>query len=104
MVPGICPAGQRLWLLPGLGQDRRRLFPGLPLLLEPGGVLSAGPSAAELALHEPDCALRPVDFRALSLPVSNPERKAEPPDQSPGSCLGRSSGVDPVVLAGQPVK
>src|SRR5262249_1539190 len=51
--PGVVPSraaiGQRLRVLPGLGQDRRRLLPRFPVVLEPGGVLPLCASPPELA-------------------------------------------------------
>ena len=44
------PPGQHLRVLPGPGQDRRRLLPGLPLALERGGVLPLRPAAGTLGL------------------------------------------------------
>ena len=85
-------ARQRLRLLPQAGQDRRRVLPRLPVLLEYRGVLRLV-SEAGRALHRRDRhGSRNPHLRADPLSLPEPARGPQPPHDRVGDPMDRHGG------------
>ncbi len=88
--------GQRVRLLPGFGQDRRRLFPRLPLPVEHRRVLPLRAPSPRLARARRGAGAQSSDLRADPLPLSVAAGSLESSEQPSGCGLVVSPGLDPV--------
>src|SRR5439155_23627733 len=93
-------AGQRLRLLPGVGEDGRRLLPGLPVVLEPGGVLPVRTAPAAVGGPRRGGAAGAADVRAVALPVPDAAGPAQPGDEPAERAVGGAALGHPVAAAG----
>src|SRR5262249_44282651 len=91
---------RRLRRLPAEREGGRRLFRGLPVVLEPGGVLPLRAAwDARVAGAGRRGGAGGADVRAVAISVPQPEGTAEPADERPGGAVGGPGGAGGVAVA-----
>src|SRR5436190_17772452 len=94
MVLARAVVGQRLWFLPSLREDGRRLLPRLPVALERGCFLSLCAPTADLAGAGLVVDARLFDVRPEPVSLSHAARPAQLSDECIGDDLEHPADVD----------